>query len=153
MEHLLPIISKTKVTLGWGKKQMWHQKTTLCCLVHLEGCYKLGFNWWDFQEDRPHTLQTLLSCADYILSPLLYQDCVSHYYSRLTMAYFIKKDTQFKNFPCAFYATDVIFQQGNRNLGSFLEGKLQFSGNTQIILLQNWSVCGPNRTSNQCYGP
>ena len=48
------------------------------------------------------------------------------------MAHLIKKGAQFKNFPCALYATDVIFQQGNCPSGTLLEGKLYFSGKHKL---------------------
>ncbi len=44
------------------------------------------------------------------------------------MEHLIKMGNRFINFPFAHYATNVIFQQGNRPSGTLLEGKLYFSG-------------------------
>ncbi len=48
------------------------------------------------------------------------------------MANLIKKGAEFKNFPCALDATDVMFQQGNHTSGTLLEGKLYFSGKQKL---------------------
>ena len=44
----------------------------------------------------------------------------------------IKTKKQFKNFPYALYATDVIFQQWNHPLGNLLDGKAYFNGKHKL---------------------
>ena len=40
----------------------------------------------------------------------------------------VMKKTQFANFPCAMYATDVTLIKMNRPMGTHDEAKIQFSG-------------------------
>ncbi len=96
---------------------------------------KAATNWdlmGEICEKKGLTLQRLFSHVVDLLSPLLYQDCINHYYSKLSMAHIIKKGNQFKHLPCALFVIDVIFQQGNRPSGILLEGKLYFSGKHKL---------------------
>ncbi len=101
-----------KVTLGQGKKTDVAPKdllfTVLCILKAATNQDSMS----EIFKEKGPTLQRLFSCEVDLLSPLLYQNFVNHYYSKLSMVNLIKKGTQFKNFPYALYATNVIFQQG-----------------------------------------
>ncbi len=84
-----------------------------------------------FDKKGP-TLNRLFSRAVKILSPFLFQDYIVNYYTKLQMRSLIKKKVQFKHFPCALYATDMIFQPANCPSGTLLEGKLYFSGKHKL---------------------
>ncbi len=83
-------------------------------------------------ERKGPTLQRLFSHAAETLSPILFDELVNNAYSRLTTISLVKKGTQLKNFPYAFYATDVIFQQGNHPSGTMLEGKHYFGAKHKL---------------------
>ncbi len=66
----------------------------------------------DILEKRTYIAEAF-SWAVNTLIFLLYQDCILIYFAKLSVTTLISKKTQFKNFPRALYATDVIFQQAN----------------------------------------
>ncbi len=130
--HRCCTVLNEKFTLGRGKKTDVSPKDILfivLCVV------KTPTNWdlmGEIFEKKGPTLQRLFSRAVDILSPILYQDYVLDCFAKLSMTTLINKKAQFKNFPCALYATDVIFQQANRPSGNMLEGKHYFSGKHKL---------------------
>ncbi len=78
-------------------------------------------------ERKGPKLQRLFSCKVKTLSPILIDALVNNSYSKMTMESLIKMGAQFKNFPYALHATDIIFQQVNCPSGTMFEGKHYFS--------------------------
>lgn len=130
--HRCRTVLSTKFTLGRGKKTEVSPKDILFIVLCV---IKAATNWdlmGEIFDKKGPTLQRLFSRAVDILSPVLYKDCVVGHMTKLSMTNLISKRAQFKNFPCALYATDVIFQQANRPSGNMLEGKLYFSGKHKL---------------------
>ncbi len=85
---------------------------------------------YDFQEKGTHTSKDFSGAVD-ILSPLLSKLCQS-LQLKIVHGKSFQKGDPIQQFFCTLYATDVIFQQGNRPSGLLLEGKLYFSGKHQL---------------------
>ncbi len=84
-----------------------------------------------FLKKRIHTSEAFLWAVN-ILSPLLYQDYVLSYFAKFSMTTLVNKKTQFKKFPCALLAIDMIFQQANCPSGNIIEGLVYFSGKHKL---------------------
>ncbi len=104
-EHLCNTPCQTflaqKVILSWGKKADVEPKDLLFVVLCI---LKAATNWdWmgEILEKEGPILQRIFQAVD-ILSPLLYQHCVNHYYSKLTMAHLIKKVPNSNTFPVLF---------------------------------------------------
>jgi len=118
-----------RLTMGRGNKTDVTPKDLLFIVLCV---LKAAINWdlmGSIFEKKGPTLQRLFSRGVEILSPFLCEEFVISYYTKLSMRILMTKNAQFKNFPCALYATDVIFQQANR---PSLEGKLYFSGKHKL---------------------
>ena len=118
--------------LGRGKKTDVAPKDLLFIVL----CVLKAATNWDLMgeifEKKGPTLQRLFTRAVDVLSPHLLKEYLIHYRNNLTMKKLIKQNLQFKNFPYALYATDVIFQQSNRPSGNLMEGKAYFSGKHKL---------------------
>ena len=67
-----------------------------------------------------------------LIAPELYKIFVTDLSNEFTMAKLRALDLKFEDFPEAYYAVDVTFQQSYRPSGSMQEGKLFFSGKHKL---------------------
>ena len=67
-----------------------------------------------------------------IFSEPLFDKCVIEPHVHYTMGKISHSNKQFKNFPCARYATDVTFQQANRPSVFLEKVKKYYSGNHKL---------------------
>ncbi|RHZ39952.1 hypothetical protein DYB31_008483, partial [Aphanomyces astaci] len=83
-------------------------------------------------KQKPTTFEKRVMSFLIVLHPYLMRTFVTAVEQKWPMQALAESGHRFKNFPAAWYATDVTFQQTNVPAGAYAEKKLYYSGNHSL---------------------